>query len=82
MVYLVWWPQIDSNLTYSYVVVASSTVLVYDWALTFGQELELVWKHHFSLVTVLYLCVRYGGILYSSIIILEDLPSVSVTDLG
>ncbi|KAG1778779.1 hypothetical protein EV702DRAFT_1091879 [Suillus placidus] len=55
-----WWPLIDFNLGTSYVTVASSTMLVYDWALMFGQE-----KHDFSVMTVLYLCVRYGGISYS-----------------
>ncbi|KAG2076241.1 hypothetical protein BDR04DRAFT_1228141 [Suillus decipiens] len=74
-----WWPHIRSNWTTSYVSVASSTALVYDWALTFGQELELVWKHHFSLVTVLYLFVRYGGILYSFINILGSIPFAAVS---
>ncbi|KIK45746.1 hypothetical protein CY34DRAFT_494226 [Suillus luteus UH-Slu-Lm8-n1] len=41
-----WWPQIEFFLRTSYVSVASSTVLIYDWALTFGQELDLVWILH------------------------------------
>lgn len=77
-----WWPQIDLNLANSYVTVASSTVLVYDWALTFRQELDLVWKQRTSLMTIMYVCVRYSGILYSFIYTMWCLPSVPVTDLG
>lgn len=61
---------------------ASATVLVYDWALTFKQELELVWKQRSSLMTIMYVCVRYGGILYSVVTMLWCLPSVPETDLG
>ncbi|KAG2346250.1 hypothetical protein BDR05DRAFT_1057871 [Suillus weaverae] len=68
----------DANLI-SYCVVVSSVVVVYDWALTFGQEVELVWMRRWSLMNVLYICVRYIGILYSVIIILWNLP-VSMTD--
>ncbi|KAG1787070.1 uncharacterized protein HD556DRAFT_1411143 [Suillus plorans] len=37
--------------------------MTYDWALTFGQEVELVWRQPWSLMTVMYLSVRYLGIL-------------------
>ncbi|KAG1743167.1 uncharacterized protein EDB91DRAFT_230449 [Suillus paluster] len=40
---------------------ASSVGVIYDWALTFGQEVELVWKKRWSLMTVLCLSVRYSG---------------------
>ncbi|OJA08514.1 hypothetical protein AZE42_02468, partial [Rhizopogon vesiculosus] len=33
-----WWPVINFYRIYSYVAVASSTAVMYDWALTFGQE--------------------------------------------
>ncbi|KAG2107445.1 uncharacterized protein F5147DRAFT_837372 [Suillus discolor] len=45
--------------------VACSAAVIYDWALNFGQEIELVWRQRFSLMTVLYLSVRYIGILYA-----------------
>ncbi|KAG2132955.1 hypothetical protein DEU56DRAFT_913985 [Suillus clintonianus] len=48
--------------------VAASVGVAYDWvfpALIFGQEVELVWKQRWSLMTVLYLSVRYLGILYA-----------------
>lgn len=38
-----WLPLLDSIQVYSYFVAASSVVVAYDWALTFGQEVELVW---------------------------------------
>ncbi|KAG2126267.1 hypothetical protein DEU56DRAFT_916071 [Suillus clintonianus] len=44
--------------------VAAAVALTYDWvfpALTFGQEVELVWRQRWSLVTVLYLSLRYLG---------------------
>ncbi|KAG1840712.1 hypothetical protein DFJ58DRAFT_809959 [Suillus subalutaceus] len=34
-------------------------------ALTFGQEVELIWRRRWSLMTFLYLCVRYAGIGYA-----------------
>lgn len=38
-----WWPVINSNRISSYVAVASVIIVMYDWVLTFGQEVELVW---------------------------------------
>ncbi|KAG2121259.1 hypothetical protein DEU56DRAFT_834598 [Suillus clintonianus] len=77
-----WWPHINANVVASYISAASCTMLVYDWALMFGQELQLIWRQRCSLMTVMYLCVRYGGILYSFVTMLEGLPSISVTNLG
>ncbi|KAG2357138.1 hypothetical protein BDR07DRAFT_393459 [Suillus spraguei] len=58
---------------------ASSTVVLYDWALTFGQEFELIFSQRWSFMTVLYICVRCIGILFSAINILSILP-VLITD--
>ncbi|KAG2344934.1 hypothetical protein BDR05DRAFT_947244 [Suillus weaverae] len=44
--------------------IAASTVVVYDWALAFGQEFELVWRQRWSLMTILHLSLRTAGILY------------------
>ncbi|KAG0700265.1 hypothetical protein DFH29DRAFT_1080753 [Suillus ampliporus] len=65
-----WWPFINSSLISSYFVVASSVVMIYDWALTSGQEVELVWRQRWSLMTALYLSVRYVGIIFVVINIL------------
>ncbi|KAG2043509.1 hypothetical protein BDR03DRAFT_422994 [Suillus americanus] len=48
--------------------------------LTFGQEVELVWTQRWSLITVLYLIVRYVGIGYAVINMLVSLPTISMTD--
>ncbi|KAG2032785.1 hypothetical protein BDR03DRAFT_736394 [Suillus americanus] len=61
-----WWPFISSSALVNYFVAASSTVVVYDWALTFGQEFDLVLRKRWSFMTVLYICVRYIGILFSA----------------
>ncbi|KAG2107783.1 hypothetical protein BD769DRAFT_1500996, partial [Suillus cothurnatus] len=45
-------------------VVASSVGIIYDWGLTFGKEIELIWRQRWSLMTFLYLGVRYAGIGY------------------
>ncbi|KAG2135149.1 hypothetical protein DEU56DRAFT_913520 [Suillus clintonianus] len=65
-----WWPLISYAHFIDYFEVASATVVVYDWALTFTQEVELIWRQRWSFMTVLYICVRYIGILYSFNLIL------------
>ncbi|KAG1775286.1 hypothetical protein EV702DRAFT_455190 [Suillus placidus] len=69
-----------SNLDGGFAVAASAGV-TYDWALTLGQEVELIWRQRWSLMTVLYLSVRYLGILYAVVQILFNVPTVSVTDV-
>ncbi|KAG2341825.1 hypothetical protein BDR05DRAFT_429286 [Suillus weaverae] len=76
-----WWPAINMALIYSYFAVASSAGVIYDWALTFEQEVELVWRQRWSLMTVMYLSVRYLGILFAVINILFNVPTISMTDL-
>ncbi|KAG2124379.1 hypothetical protein DEU56DRAFT_917067 [Suillus clintonianus] len=49
------------TLRESYHVVASSVVVVYDWALTSGQEFELIWSQRWSFITVLYLSALPGN---------------------
>ncbi|KIK42805.1 hypothetical protein CY34DRAFT_753096 [Suillus luteus UH-Slu-Lm8-n1] len=53
-----WWPYIDARVFFSYWIVAAGVVVVYDWVLTIGQEIELIWRQRWSLMTVLYLVVR------------------------
>ncbi|KAG1771959.1 hypothetical protein EV702DRAFT_1246800 [Suillus placidus] len=75
------WRLIDWYRVLSYFVVASSTVVVHDWALTFGKEFELVWRRRWSLMTILYIGVRYIGLLSSVIIMLSSVPGVAMTDV-
>ncbi|KAG2362050.1 hypothetical protein BDR07DRAFT_1609717 [Suillus spraguei] len=76
-----WWPYIEWCYIFNYFIVASSTVVVYDWVLTFAQEFDLVWRRRWSFLTVLYVCVRCVGVLYSVVYIVANLP-VSFTDAG
>lgn len=55
--------------------------MVYDYVLTLGKEIELIWKQRWSLMTILYLSIRYVGLLNAVIFILST-PSVSVSDVG
>ncbi|KAI1792413.1 hypothetical protein LXA43DRAFT_1132981 [Ganoderma leucocontextum] len=41
---------------------AASTWVAYDICLTFGEEVELVWKAKWSLPKIMYFCVRYYGL--------------------
>ncbi|KAG1786228.1 uncharacterized protein HD556DRAFT_1449965 [Suillus plorans] len=62
-----WWLTINFNLLNSYWIVAAGVVVVHDWVLTLGQEIELIWRQRWSLMTVLYLiwntvfCCQYSG---------------------
>ncbi|KAG1798172.1 uncharacterized protein HD556DRAFT_223505 [Suillus plorans] len=69
----------QSNLGCGFAVVAYVAVM-YDWALTFGQEVELIWRQRWSLMTVMYLSVRYLGFLYATLYILDSVPTISLTD--
>ncbi|OAX32759.1 hypothetical protein K503DRAFT_869974 [Rhizopogon vinicolor AM-OR11-026] len=75
-----WWLLISSMRQSSYFLVACLTAVVYDWALTFGQEFELVWRRRRSPMTFLYLSVRYLGILYTVVMMMVYLPSALLTD--
>ncbi|KAG1799933.1 uncharacterized protein HD556DRAFT_77376 [Suillus plorans] len=75
-----WWLWIASWRISSYFVVAASVGVTYDWALTFGQEVELVWRQRWSLMTILYLSVRYLGLLFAVLNILINVPTILLTD--
>ncbi|KAG2139178.1 uncharacterized protein EDB93DRAFT_1330290 [Suillus bovinus] len=75
-----WWPSINAYSVLSYFSVAATVGVTYDWALTLGQEIELVWRQRWSLMTVLYLSVRYLGILSAVLAIPNDVPTISLTD--
>ncbi|KAG2364076.1 hypothetical protein BDR07DRAFT_1402665 [Suillus spraguei] len=61
---------------YGYFTVAASVGIIYDWALTFEQEVELFWKRRWSLVSILYLSIRYVGIVYVVLRMLSMSPHV------
>ncbi|KAG2348013.1 hypothetical protein BDR05DRAFT_600889 [Suillus weaverae] len=67
-----WWTLVNSNRVYSYFIAASSVVVAYDWVLTFGHEVELVWRQRWSFTTALFLSVRYIGVLYAAYVCLSS----------
>ncbi|KAG2337764.1 hypothetical protein BDR05DRAFT_743588 [Suillus weaverae] len=75
-----WWHVINANRAGSYFIVAASVGVIHDSVLTFAQEVELVWRQRWSLMTVLYLSLRYIGIIYAVISILICLPTFPTTD--
>ncbi|KAG1795303.1 uncharacterized protein HD556DRAFT_377275 [Suillus plorans] len=75
-----WWSAINAYSFASYFIVAACVVVAYDWALTFGQEVELIWRQRWSVMTVMYLGVRYLGILYVTVTTLASVPTISLTD--
>ncbi|KAG2139205.1 uncharacterized protein EDB93DRAFT_705731 [Suillus bovinus] len=74
------WPTINAYRFSSYFSVAAFVVMIYDLALTFGKEVELVWMQHWTLMTVLYLSVRYLGILYPVLYMLGKIQTISLTN--
>ncbi|KAG1785228.1 uncharacterized protein HD556DRAFT_1531711 [Suillus plorans] len=75
-----WWLAINTNRLDSYFAVAAFVAAMHDWLLTFGQEVELVWRQRWSLMTALYLGARYLGILYAVLNMLTSVPTTSLTD--
>ncbi|OAX37273.1 hypothetical protein K503DRAFT_783740 [Rhizopogon vinicolor AM-OR11-026] len=61
----IWWPLIDYYHVHSFSVVACFIIVLYDWVLTFGEEVELIWRQRWSLMTGLYISVRYTGMAYT-----------------
>lgn len=74
--------MISWNIIYSYCTISAGIVVLYDWVLKIGQEIELIWRQRWSLITVLYLMIRYIGISYSVINFLLIMPFISLTDAG
>ncbi|KAG1796266.1 uncharacterized protein HD556DRAFT_1307019 [Suillus plorans] len=64
-----WWPVINANLIGSYFSVAASAAVTYDWGLTFGQEVELIWT-------------RYLGIGFIMLNMSSGVPTIWTTDAG
>ncbi|OAX35218.1 hypothetical protein K503DRAFT_381025 [Rhizopogon vinicolor AM-OR11-026] len=74
-----WWSTLNFYQVYNYYIVASLTVVGYDWALTLGREFELIWQQRWSHMTVLYISVRYVGVPFTVMLVLSTM-SVSLTD--
>ncbi|KAG2093888.1 uncharacterized protein F5147DRAFT_657300 [Suillus discolor] len=46
-----WWPAISAYRVCSYFAVAAFVGVTYDWALTFGQEVELIWVRYLGILS-------------------------------
>ncbi|KAG2103756.1 uncharacterized protein F5147DRAFT_775881 [Suillus discolor] len=68
-----WWSLINLNILASYWQAAAVVVVVYDWVFTLGQEIQLIWRQRWSLMTVLYLTIRYIGIPFSVVNLLSTI---------
>ncbi|KAG1796251.1 uncharacterized protein HD556DRAFT_1526299 [Suillus plorans] len=75
-----WWPFINASLISSYFAVAACAAVIYDWVLAFGQEVELIWRQRWSMMTVLYLIARYLGIGFVVIRMFLSVPTILLTD--
>ncbi|KAG1798938.1 uncharacterized protein HD556DRAFT_1525423 [Suillus plorans] len=73
-----YWPYINFIILLSYWTVAAGIVVVYDWVLTLGKEIELIWRQRWSLMTVLYLTIRYIGIPYSVVNLLRNITYYAI----
>ncbi|KAG2141199.1 uncharacterized protein EDB93DRAFT_1105796 [Suillus bovinus] len=75
----IWWPSINAARINSYFLVAGCAGLIYDCVLGFGHEVELVWRQRWSLMTVLYLSVRYLGIICAIALLSVNIPTIPTT---
>ncbi|KAG1805609.1 hypothetical protein EV424DRAFT_1351042 [Suillus variegatus] len=79
-----WWLYISFDIFSSYWNFAAVVVVVYDWVLTLGQEIELIWCGEKLVLTPK--CSRYAileyCILLSAFWDTGSMPSVSLTDAG
>ncbi|KAJ7861905.1 hypothetical protein B0H13DRAFT_1112925 [Mycena leptocephala] len=57
----------DSRLT-GYLAVASLCVLIYDHALCFAAEVDLIWRSHSGLAKTIYLWNRYFSLISISLV--------------
>ncbi|KAG1800055.1 hypothetical protein EV424DRAFT_1559390 [Suillus variegatus] len=63
-----WWPTINFNIFFSYWMVAAGVVVAYDWVLTLGREIELIWIRYigipFSIIYAIGIVDRCSAIAY------------------
>ncbi|KAF8876334.1 hypothetical protein BD779DRAFT_1677838 [Infundibulicybe gibba] len=71
----------DGRLT-NYAAIASITLLAFDHILTFGEEVELIWKSRWNIFKVVYLWQRYFALIsLSGLTVGELLDEIKALDL-
>ncbi|KAI0793327.1 hypothetical protein C8Q75DRAFT_556143 [Abortiporus biennis] len=53
-----------------YMITASMGIIVYDSLITFGQEVELIWRSGFSIPKVVYFIHRYSSLIFAILYII------------
>ncbi|KAG2060870.1 hypothetical protein BDR06DRAFT_1002090 [Suillus hirtellus] len=76
------WMLGNLNRDYTDYIAASSVVVAYDWALTFGQEVDLVWRQRWSFMTALFLSLRYIGVLYAAVFVFCEIMNSALWCTG
>ncbi|TFK37208.1 hypothetical protein BDQ12DRAFT_736354 [Crucibulum laeve] len=71
----------DARAT-NYMIVVALTVLVYDAIITFGEEVELIWRKKWTLAGGLFVCNRYGIITVVIICARYLLAETKTDDVG
>ncbi|KAM5541416.1 hypothetical protein V8D89_004970 [Ganoderma adspersum] len=56
--------EVTTGLVDSYVTVATFVLILYDYFMTFGAEVELFWKKKISRASVLFFLNRYLVLVY------------------
>ncbi|KAG2353384.1 hypothetical protein BDR07DRAFT_1383220 [Suillus spraguei] len=66
-----WQPSISSYEFLSYWLVAAGAVVAYDWVLTLGQEIELIWTRYTGMPYYMYVFEANKLVLYSNSLIIS-----------
>ncbi|CCM06021.1 uncharacterized protein FIBRA_08265 [Fibroporia radiculosa] len=64
----------NNMLLANFCTVAAMMLLLYDYILTFAQEIQCIWRRKFSGATVLFFLNRYLSIIYRILMLLVILP--------
>ncbi|KAK7688670.1 hypothetical protein QCA50_008208 [Cerrena zonata] len=66
-------PEIASDYVTGYIMLSAACVVFYDTVLSLEQEVSCIWRRRFSVVTLLYIIVRYGALLAMALLTLDNL---------
>ncbi|KAK7676583.1 hypothetical protein QCA50_020459 [Cerrena zonata] len=69
---------ISQHQTTGYIYVAGLALVAYDTLLSFSQEITYIWKRKKSMITILYLFIRYS-IIFNMFIRVFHLSNMHIT---
>jgi len=72
-----------SSLAPRYAFAAAMTWMSYDYILTLGLEIELIWMKKRTPISMLYVLLRYGGMLWAAlqVVLVKMSPSIQMCDI-